>query len=296
MKIGFIGLGDMGQSMARHLIGAGHELAVWARREASASALRAEGAAWCASPAELAARSELVITMVGGSADVEDLVLRSDGLLAGFAAGAAHVDMSTIAPATARQLAARYAERGIDWLDAPVSGGPKGALEATLAIMVGGEAATLARLQPVLAVLGSRIVHIGEAGAGQVAKACNQMIMVAAIEAGAEALHLAAANGVDVAKVRTALMGGSAGSRVLEVMGERMVTGDFDKGVDARLHHKDFGLIMADAHALGAPLPIAAAVGQQLNALMARGGARQDTAALITVLDAMAPQDRRTTE
>lgn len=296
MKIGFIGLGDMGQSMARHLIGAGHDLAVWARREASAAALVTEGAAWCVSPAELAARSELVITMVGGSADVEDLVLRGDGLLAGFAAGAVHVDMSTIAPATARQLAARYAERGIGWLDAPVSGGPKGALDATLAIMVGGEAAPLARLQPVLAVLGSRIVHIGEAGAGQVAKACNQMIMVAAIEASAEALHLAAANGVDVAKVRTALMGGSAGSRVLEVMGERMVTGDFDKGVDARLHHKDFALIMAEAHAIGAPLPIAAAVGQQLNALMARGGARQDTAALITVLDAMAPQDRRTTE
>ncbi|HPR06925.1 MAG TPA: NAD(P)-dependent oxidoreductase [Denitromonas sp.] len=296
MKIGFIGLGDMGQSMARHLIGAGHELAVWARREMSAVALVDEGAAWCASPAELAARSELVITMVGGSADVEELALRDDGLLAGFAAGAVHVDMSTIAPATARKLAERYAERGIGWLDAPVSGGPKGALDATLAIMVGGDAATLARLQPVFEVLGSRIVHIGEAGAGQVAKACNQMIMVAAIEASAEALHLAAANGVDVAKVRAALLGGSAGSRVLEVMGERMLSRNFDKGVDARLHHKDFALIMAEAHALGAPLPIAAAVGQQLNALMARGGARQDTAALITVLEAIAPQDRRTTE
>ncbi|MFV0664467.1 NAD(P)-dependent oxidoreductase [Denitromonas sp.] len=287
MKIGFIGLGDMGQSMARHLMQAGHDLAVWARREASAEALRGEGATWCASPAELAARSEVVITMVTASADVEALVLRDDGLLAGFAAGAVHVDMSTIAPGTARQLAARYAERRVGWLDAPVSGGPAGAREATLAIMVGGDAAILARVRPVLEVLGKRIVHIGAAGAGQVAKACNQMIMVAAIEAAAEAMSLAAANGVDVAKVRAALLGGSAGSRVLEVMGERMVSRNFDKGVDARLHHKDFAILMAEAHALGAPLPVAAVVWQQLNALMARGGARQDTAALLTVLEAM---------
>ncbi|KAA3652996.1 MAG: NAD(P)-dependent oxidoreductase [Proteobacteria bacterium] len=287
MKIGFIGLGDMGQSMARHLMQAGHDLAVWARREASAEALRGEGATWCASPAELAARSEVVISMVTASADVEALVLRDDGLLAGFAAGAVHVDMSTIAPGTARQLAARYAERGVGWLDAPVSGGPAGAREATLAIMVGGDAAILEKVRPVLEVLGRRIVHIGAAGAGQVAKACNQMIMVAAIEASAEAMSLAAANGVDVAKVRAALLGGSAGSRVLEVMGERMVSRDFDKGVDARLHHKDFAILMAEAHALGAPLPVAAVVWQQLNALMARGGARQDTAALLTVLEAM---------
>lgn len=292
MKIGLIGLGDMGLSMARHLLRAGHELAVWARREASAESLFADGAAWCGSPADLARHSEVVITMVGGSADVEDLALRTDGLLAGFAPGSVHVDMSTIAPATARTLAARYAEHGIGWLDAPVSGGPKGALEARLAIMVGGEAATLDRLRPVFEVLGERIVHIGAAGAGQVAKACNQMIMVAAIEAGAEALHLAAANGVDVAKVREALMGGSAASRVLEVMGERMLSRNFDKGVDARLHHKDFALLLAEAHALGAPLPIAATVGQQLNALMARGGARQDTAALITVLEAMSGSRR----
>ncbi|WP_323002535.1 NAD(P)-dependent oxidoreductase [Denitromonas sp.] len=287
MKIGFIGLGDMGQSMARHLIRAGHELAVWARREAAAEALRGEGAAWCASPAALAARSEVVITMVTASADVEALVLRDDGLLAGLAPGAVHIDMSTIAPGTARQLAARYGERGIGWLDAPVSGGPAGAREATLAIMVGGDAAILARVRPVLEVLGKRIVHIGAAGAGQVAKACNQMIMVAAIEASAEAMNLAAANGVDVAKVRAALMGGSAGSRVLEVMGERMVSRNFDKGIDARLHHKDFAILMAEAHALGTPLPVAGVVWQQLNALMARGGARQDTAALLTVLEAM---------
>jgi len=288
LKIGFIGLGDMGQSMARHLIRAGHELAVWARRESTAESLIGHGAGWCGTPAELARRSELVITMVTGSADVENLALRPDGLLAGFAPGAIHMDMSTIAPATARQLAARYAEAGIGWLDAPVSGGPKGALEASLAIMVGGEAATLERVTPVLEVLGTRIVHIGAAGAGQVAKACNQMIMVSAIEAGAEAMALAAANGVDQAKVRAALMGGSAASKVLEVMGERMVTRQFERGVDCRLHHKDFAILMGEAHQLGAPLPVASVVWQQLNALMARGGARLDTAALVTVLEAMA--------
>ncbi|MCB1961188.1 MAG: NAD(P)-dependent oxidoreductase [Rhodocyclaceae bacterium] len=289
MRVGFIGLGDMGRAMAGHLLRAGHDLAVWARREASAESLIADGAGWCATPAELAERSEVVITMVTGSADVHDLVHRGDGLRAGFAPGGVHIDMSTIAPATARALAADYAARGIGWLDAPVSGGPAGAREAALAIMVGGEVATLTRARPLFDILGARIVHVGAAGAGQVAKACNQMIMVAAIEAAAEALALASANGVDVAAVRTALMGGSAGSRVLEVMGARMLSRDFDKGVDARLHHKDFALCLAEGHALGAPLPVAAAVSQQLNALMASGGARKDTAALITVLETMAP-------
>ncbi|WP_230969681.1 NAD(P)-dependent oxidoreductase [Nitrogeniibacter aestuarii] len=287
MRIGFIGLGDMGASMVRHLMRAGHDVAVWARREASAESVIADGAGWCGTPAELARRSELVITMVTGSADVEDLVLRGDGLLAGFEPGGIHVDMSTIAPATARMLAACYAERQIGWLDAPVSGGPKGALEASLAIMVGGDEHTFTRSFPVLEILGRSIVRIGENGAGQVAKACNQMIMVAAIEAAAEAMNLAKANGVDPAKVRQALMGGSAASRVLEVMGERMVTGHFERGVDCRLHHKDFRILLGEAHELGAPLPIASVVWQQLNALMGRGGARLDTAALVTVIEAM---------
>jgi len=287
VRIGFIGLGDMGQSMACHLIKAGHELSVWARNEVSAESVIGHGAGWCGTPAELAHQSEVVITMVTGSADVEDLALRPDGLLAGFGPGAVHVDMSTIAPDTARRLAARYAAAGVGWLDAPVSGGPRGALEASLAIMAGGTPETLEQVRPLLEVLGQRIVHIGAAGAGQVAKACNQMIMVSAIEAGAEAMVLAAANGVDQGKVRAALMGGSAASKVLEVMGERMVTRQFERGVDCRLHHKDFAILMGEAHQLGAPLPVAAVVWQQLNALMARGGARLDTAALVTVLEAM---------
>lgn len=287
MRIGFIGLGDMGASMVRHLMRAGHEVAVWARREVSAESVIADGAGWSGTPAELARRSEVVITMVTASADVEDLVLRDDGLMAGFEAGSVHIDMSTIAPASARMLAGRYAEKQVGWLDAPVSGGPKGALEASLAIMVGGDEATFTRCFPILEILGKRIVRIGEVGAGQVAKACNQMIMVATIEAAAEAMNLARANGVDAAKVRQALMGGSAGSRVLEVMGERMVTGNFERGVDCRLHHKDFRILLGEAHELGAPLPIASVVWQQLNALMGRGGARLDTAALVTVIEAM---------
>lgn len=287
MRVGFIGLGDMGASMVRHLMSAGHEVSVWARREVSAESVIADGAGWCGTPAELARHSEVVITMVTASADVEDLVLRDDGLRAGFEPGSVHIDMSTIAPATARMLAARYAEREVGWLDAPVSGGPKGALEASLAIMAGGDEATFTRCYPLLEILGGRIVRIGEAGAGQVAKACNQMIMVATIEAAAEAMNLARANGVDTAKVRQALMGGSAGSKVLEVMGERMVNGNFERGVDCRLHHKDFRILLGEAHELGAPLPIASIVWQQLNALMGRGGAKLDTAALVTVIEAM---------
>jgi 2-hydroxy-3-oxopropionate reductase len=195
--------------------------------------------------------------------------------------------MSTIAPAAARRVAGALAERGAAFLDAPVSGGERGAIDATLAIMVGGHDDALARVRPLLECLGRTIVHVGDSGAGQVAKACNQMIMVAAIEACAEAMHLAQAHGVDPARVRGALMGGSGASRVLEVMGERMVRRDFTAGVEARLHHKDFGILMGEAVRLGAPLPVAAQVWQQLNALMAAGGGRDDTAGLLRVLESV---------
>ena len=276
----------MGLPMARHLMAAGHTLAVWARRPESAAALLAEGAAWCRAPAELAASCEVVITIITASADVEQLALGPAGLIEGFAAGAVHVDMSTIAPATARRLAARYAERGVGWLDAPVSGGEQGARDATLAIMAGGEAAVLERVRPLFECLGKTVVHIGAAGAGQVAKACNQMIMVNAIQASAEAMRLAGAHGLDLARVREALLGGSAASRVLDVMGGRMARRDFVPGIQARLHHKDFAILMDEARQLGAPLPVAAQTWQQLNALMATGGARDDTASLLRMLEA----------
>lgn len=285
MKIGFIGLGVMGRAMAGHLLAAGHDLAVWARRPEVAAPLVERGAAWCPSPVDLAARCEVVITIVTSSADVEGLALGPEGLAAGLGQGGIHVDMSTIAPATARHLAAEYAARGLGWVDAPVSGGEVGAREATLAIMAGAEAGVLERVRPVLLAMGRTLVHIGPPGAGQVAKACNQLIMVAAIQACAEAMLLARAEGVDLATVRTALLGGSAASRVLEVMGGRMVQRDFAAGIEARLHHKDFGLALEDAARLGCPLPVAAQVWQQLNALMAQGWGRDDTASLLRVLE-----------
>jgi len=286
MKVGFIGLGVMGVPMVEHLMRAGHDVAVWARRPESAAHVAAEGAMVCCSPAELASRSEVVITIVTHSRDVEALAFGPEGLVEGFVAGSVHMDMSTIAPATARDLARRYAERGVAWIDAPVSGGGTAAAAATLSIMVGGDPATLETVTPLLSCLGKRIVHVGEAGAGQVAKACNQMVMVSAIQACAEAMHLANAHGVDLAALREALMGGSAASRALDDFGGRMVARDFTAGVQARLHHKDFGILMGDAVSLGTPLPVAAQVWQQLNALMARGWGGDDISGLLRVLEA----------
>ncbi|MBI1907050.1 MAG: NAD(P)-dependent oxidoreductase, partial [Rhodocyclales bacterium] len=253
MRVGFVGLGVMGRPMAAHLLAAGHELAVWARRPESAEEMAAQGVPVCASPAELAARSEVVISIVTTSSDVAALAFGPRGLAEGFAPGSVHVDMSTIAASTARELAARYAKQGVGWVDAPVSGGDRAATEATLAIMAGGDAATLERVRPLLACLGRTLVHVGDAGAGQVAKACNQMVMVSAIQACAEAMHLGRAHDVDLAALRTALLGGSANSRMLELMGGRMVARDFANGIQARLHHKDFGLILNEAAALGVP-------------------------------------------
>ncbi len=285
MRVGFVGLGVMGLPMAGHLLRAGHEVAVWARRPEATADIAAAGAAVCATPAELAARSEVVISIITASADVENLALGPDGLIGGFTPGSIHVDMSTIAPAAASKLAVAYAERGIGWLDAPVSGGEVGARDATLAIMAGGEVAVLEKVRPLFDCLGKTVVHIGEAGAGQVAKACNQMIMVNVIQASAEAMRLAGAHGLDAGKVIAALAGGSAGSRVLDVMGGRMARRDFVAGIQSRLHHKDFAILMDEARQLGVPLPIAAQTWQQLNALMGLGGGRLDTSSLLRVLE-----------
>jgi 2-hydroxy-3-oxopropionate reductase len=282
MNVGFIGLGVMGRPMALHLQAAGHELHVWARRPQSADGL---DAVVHATPAALGVACEVVFTVVTSSADVEAVALGTDGLIHGMAPGSVLVDCSTIAPDAARRIAARLGEKGIAMLDAPVSGGAQGAIDATLAIMAGGEAAVLERVRPLLEKLGQRIVHVGPNGAGQVAKACNQMIMVAAIEAVAEAMRLAAAAGVDCAKVRQALSGGSAASRVLDVMGKRMVERDFAAGIEARLHHKDFGLVLEGARRSGVPLALTASVGQQLNALMAMGFGKDDTSSLLRVLE-----------
>jgi len=282
MKVGFIGLGAMGRPMARHLHRAGHELAVWARRPESIGDLSARV---CATPAELGCCCDVVFSVITSSSDVESVALGQAGLIDGMAPGAVLIDCSTIAPDMARHIAAKLAEKGIHFLDAPVSGGEQGAIDATLAIMAGGDAVVLERVRPLLECLGKRIVHVGPNGAGQVAKACNQMIMVAAIEAAAEAMHLANRAGVDCGKVRQALAGGSAASRVLDVMGERMVRRDFSAGIEARLHHKDFGLVLEAARQSGVPVSLTAVVAQQLNALMAQGWERHDTSSLLRVLE-----------
>jgi len=282
MQVGFIGLGVMGRPMALHLQRAGHELFVWARRPASTAGLPATV---CASPAELGRQCAVVFTVITSSSDVENVTLGEQGLIHGMAPDSIIVDCSTIAPDTARHIAANLKTRGIHFLDAPVSGGAQGAIDATLAIMAGGDAAILERVRPLLDCLGKRIVHIGPNGAGQVAKACNQMIMVATIQAVAEAMHLAAAAGVDTAGVKQALAGGSAASRVLDIMGERMVRRDFAAGIEARLHHKDFGLVLEAGRKSATPMPLTAAVAQQLNALMALGHGKDDTASLLRVLE-----------
>lgn len=282
MNVGFIGLGAMGRPMALHLQQAGHQLFVWARRPQSTADLPATV---CTTPAELGRACSVVFTIITSSADVEGVALGPDGLGEGMATDSILIDCSTIAPDSARQIAAQLAKRGIHFLDAPVSGCVQGAIDASLAIMAGGEAAILERVRPLLACLGQRIVHVGPNGAGQVAKACNQMIMVAAIEAVAEAMRLARAAGVDCAKVKQALAGGSAASRVLEVMGERMVQRDFTAGIEARLHHKDFGLVLAAARQSGVAMPLTASIAQQLNSLMAQGWGRDDTASLLRVLE-----------
>lgn len=282
MKVGFIGLGAMGRPMALHLHQAGHELFIWARRPHAVSDLPAS---ICATPAELGLCCAVVFTVVTSSADVENIALGKAGLIEGMAPDSVLVDCSTIAPDSARRIAAKLAEKGIAMLDAPVSGGVQGAIDGTLAIMAGGSAEVVEQVRPLLECLGQRIVHVGPNGAGQVAKACNQMIMVAAIQACAEAMRLAAASGVDCAKVKQALSGGSAASRVLDVMGERMVKRNFSAGIEARLHHKDYGLVLAAARKSGAFMPLTASIAQQLNALIAQGMGRDDTASLLRVLE-----------
>ena len=282
MKVGFIGLGVMGRPMALHLHKAGNELFVWARRPAAVGDLPATV---CATPAELGQKCTVVFTVVTSSADVENIALGKDGLIDGMPPGSVLVDCSTISAETARLIAGKLADKDIAMLDAPVSGGVQGAIDGTLAIMAGGSAEALEKVRPLLECLGQRIVHIGPNGAGQVAKACNQMIMVAAIEAAAEAMRLAAASGVDCAKVRQALSGGSAASRVLDVMGERMVQRNFSAGIEARLHHKDYGIVLDAARKSGAFMPLTATVAQQLNALMAQGMGRDDTSSLLRVLE-----------
>lgn len=284
-RIGFIGLGVMGRPMALHLLRAGHPLTVYARRPEAAQALVDAGAAVRASPREVAEASDVVFIMVTNTPDVEQVVVGTEGVIHGARPGSIVVDCSTIDPGATRRLAERLRERGVEMLDAPVSGGGAGAEQATLSIMVGGKPEVFERAQPLFRRLGKTIVHIGGNGAGQVAKAVNQLILVTTIEACAEGLALAGRCGVDAAKVREALMGGFAASRVLEVLGRRMVEGDFAPGIEARWHWKDMHIALGLAREAGLAVPAAAVAAQNYNALMSAGGGGRDTAMLIRVLE-----------
>ena len=286
-NIGFIGLGIMGRPMALHLRKHGHAVWVHGRRPATMAALIEAGATGCASAAEVAASADVIFVMVSDTPDVEQVILGEHGIIQRVRRGAVVVDMSTISPAATRRFAQAVAEKGADMLDAPVSGGETGAINATLSIMVGGKAATFARVRPYFECMGKNIVHVGDHGAGQVAKACNQIVVAVTIEAVSEALTFARKNGVDAAKVREALLGGFAGSKILEVHGKRMLDNDFKPGFKVKLHQKDLRIVMEDAGSLGLALPGTALVAQHLNALVGSGDGELDSAAVVKVLQRM---------
>jgi 2-hydroxy-3-oxopropionate reductase len=287
MKLGFIGLGIMGRPMALNLRRAGHALWVHGRRPVTMEVLVEAGAQACRSVADVAASAEIIFIMVSDTPDVEKIVLGETGLAPRLRPGQVIVDMSTISPASTRRLAQELETRGVEMLDAPVSGGEIGAINANLSIMVGGKEKTFLRVKPLFNVLGKNVVHVGDHGAGQVAKACNQIVAALTIEAVSEALTFARKNGVDAARVREALMGGFAGSKILEVHGQRMLDNDFKPGFKVRLHQKDLRIVMEDAHQLGIGLPGAALVAQHLNALMGSGDGELDSSAIVKVIERM---------
>ena len=283
--VGFIGIGAMGEPMALNLIMAGYQLTVYARRAEAAAALVKAGAALAATPAAVARASDIVVTMVTTAADCEQVTLGAQGIIEGAAAGAVVIDMATISPLAARRIAEALATRGIEHIDAPVSGGPMGARDGTLSIMAGGADAVFARVKPLFEAMGKTILHMGDHGAGQVTKACNQLSLTVTLQGVAEAINLAARCGVDPVKVREAMLGGFAASRVLELFGKRMVERDFEHGVDARFYHKDLNIVLGLTHELGLPSPAAAVTLQQINALVGRGGAYSDFSRMIEVLE-----------
>jgi len=288
VRVGFVGLGIMGKPMARNLLRAGYEVTVHNRSRPAVDQLVAEGAQDGGSPRGVAERAEVVITMLPDAPDVEQVTFGPQGLVEGLRPGSVLVDMSTISPVATRSMAARLREWGVAMLDAPVSGGQRGAEEGTLSIMVGGDAEVFERVRPVLEVLGKNVVHVGPVGAGQVCKVCNQVVVALTIQAVAEALVLAQRNGVDPARVRQALMGGFAGSRILEVHGQRMLEGDHRPGFRARLHHKDLRIALETARSAGVPLLGTALVHELLGALVARGWGDLDHSALVRMVGELA--------
>jgi 2-hydroxy-3-oxopropionate reductase len=288
VNIAFIGLGIMGRPMAGHLQNAGHLLSVVRHRSPTPQELLDGGAAVCGSPAEAAAAAEIIILMLPDTPDVERVLAGPDGVAAGLSAGKCVVDMSSIDPIATRSFAEKIAALGCDYVDAPVSGGEVGAKNAALTIMCGAKPAVFERVRPLLELMGKNITLVGDVGAGQVAKVANQIIVALNIEAVAEALLFASKAGVDPAKVREALMGGFAASRVLEVHGERMIKRTFEPGFRIELHQKDLNLALSSARALALALPNTASAQQLFSACVAHGGGGWDHSAMVRALEALA--------
>jgi 2-hydroxy-3-oxopropionate reductase len=282
-RIGFIGLGIMGKPMAVRLVRAGFPIVVHNRSPQAVEELAGEGAETASSPREIAERADVVITMLPDSPDVEAVVLGDDGVIAAVREGMLLVDMSTIAPATARQVHAALAERGVEAVDAPVSGGEPAAVDGQLSIMAGGSEGAVKRADPIFGELGKVTTHIGGPGAGQVAKAANQVVVALTIQAVAEALTLASKAGVDPARVREALLGGFAQSKILEAHGEKMLEDRFEPGFRIELHRKDVGIALGTARDIGVALPATAQVAELFNALIAQGSGSLDHSALVTL-------------
>ncbi|WP_161880992.1 2-hydroxy-3-oxopropionate reductase [Deinococcus alpinitundrae] len=270
-RIGFIGLGIMGLPMAGHLLKAGYPLTVHNRSPEPERTLAAQGASVARSPREVAEQSDIVITMLPDSPQVEEVVLGENGAIEGLRSGSLYIDMSSIAPASARKIAEALEKKEVAALDAPVSGGQVGAEQATLSIMVGGDEAAFERARPVFETVGKTLVHIGGPGAGQVTKICNQIVVALSIQAVAEALTLARKSGVDGAKVRQALLGGLAQSRILDLHGQRILDGNFKPGFRINLHRKDLRLALEAGREQAVPLPATAGAAELMTSMIAQG-------------------------
>jgi 3-hydroxyisobutyrate dehydrogenase len=287
-RVGFIGLGIMGRGMAANLLRAGFPLTAWNRTPERTEPLGAAGAAVAANPAELAATSDIVITCVSDTPDVEAVILGPQGVIHGIRPGSLVIDMSTISPQATRSIAAALAERGVDMLDAPVSGGSEGAAQGTLSIMVGGEAAALQRAMPILQAMGKRITHVGPHGAGQTVKLVNQVLVVGNCLAMCEALLLAQAGGVDLARTLEAVSGGAAGSWMLSQRGPQILARDWRPGFTIALQQKDLRLVLETADQQGVPLPGTALIFQLYRTLEAKGLSGDGNHALVKALEALA--------
>ena len=288
-RVGFIGLGVMGKPMAHNLLKAGHELVVWSRTRADVDEVAGADAATAAGSArEVAEQADVVVLMLPDSPRVREVLEGDDGLLAGAREGTLVIDMSTISPVVTRDIAAECGARGIGWVDAPVSGGDVGAREATLSIMAGGSDEDFARAKPLFEALGKTIVHVGPVGAGQVVKACNQVVVALTIEAVSEALVLGSKAGVDPATIIEVLSGGLAANKVMEVRGRNFLEHDFTPGFRIDLHHKDLGIALQTAREYGVALPNTAAVDQMLQALRSAGRGDRDHSALLTHIEDLA--------